>query len=112
MTIVHDQCACDSHLDERAEGGIGWVVCDEEAHRFVAELDGGRPVHPGHTLKLTSWRNTPPDWASLHRTKQDTSVRVQTAEYSSRLAQLRSILQSAATQTQPKKKTSEHQPPQ
>lgn len=46
---------------------------DEEAHVFVAKLDGGRTIHPGHTLKLTSLRNTLPDWASLRRAKQDTS---------------------------------------
>lgn len=61
-----------AHLNESAEGGVGGVMRDEEAHIFVAQLNGGRPVHPGHTLKLTSLRNPLPDWASLHGPKQDT----------------------------------------
>lgn len=38
----------DTHRDEAAEGGVGGVVRDEEAHVLVADLHGGRPVHPRH----------------------------------------------------------------
>uniref|UniRef100_A0A480GWI8 Protein tyrosine phosphatase type IVA 3 n=1 Tax=Sus scrofa TaxID=9823 RepID=A0A480GWI8_PIG len=35
-------------LDEGAEGGVGGVVRDEEAHVLVLHLHGRRPVHPRH----------------------------------------------------------------
>lgn len=48
-----------SHLDEGVEGGVGGVVCDEEPHVLVGDLDGGsRTVHSGHTEDPTLRRRS------------------------------------------------------
>lgn len=45
-----------SHLNEGAQSGIGWIVCDQKAHAFVADFNRSRSVHPGHVREpATLW---------------------------------------------------------
>lgn len=37
-----------AHLNEFIQGGIGWIVGNEEPHVFVGDLHRGRSVHTRH----------------------------------------------------------------
>lgn len=45
-----------SYLSELVESGVGGVVCDEEFHAVIGNLNSGRAVHVGKTsLKQLQW---------------------------------------------------------
>jgi len=37
------------YLSELVESGVGGVVCDEESHAVIGNLNSGRAVHVGKT---------------------------------------------------------------
>ncbi len=47
-----------SYLSELVESGVGGVVCDEESHAVIGDLNSGRAVHVGKTSLKQLQRST------------------------------------------------------